>query len=129
MFFKHIKTLPFLFLFAYMPCVLFVLAKFSRKKIKNLKLPWWPHSYCYWVKRYFYCFLLTLSKSKTPFGRNSVTYGTLCHAIGHFVFYYHHVTCRTSCHASGRLVIYSECYGFERAFFTLRCFWPYTPSC
>ena len=89
-------------------------------------MPWWPHLLYYWVKRYFYRFLLTLSKSKIPFGRNSVTYGTLCHAIGHFVFYYHHVTCRTSCHASGHLVIYGECYGFERAysqaFFTLHSF-------
>ena len=37
----------------------------------------------------------------------SVTYGTLCHASGH-------------------LVIYRECYGFERAFFTLRSFLPCT---
>ena len=44
-------------------------------------------------------------------------------------FYYHHVTYRTPCHASGHLVIYLERYGFERAFFTLRRFLPYTPSC
>ena len=31
--------------------------------------------------------IFTNSKqSKTPFGRNSVTYGTPCHARGHFVF-------------------------------------------
>ena len=52
-----------------------------------------------------------------------------CYAIGHFVFWCHHVTYRMPCHASGHLVIYHECYGFERAFFTLRHFLPYTPSC
>ena len=36
--------------------------------------------------------------------RNSVTYGTPCYAIGHFVFWYNHVTYRTPCHASGHLV-------------------------
>ena len=45
------------------------------------------------------------------------------------LFCYHHVTYRTTCHTSGHLVIYRECYGFERAFFTLRCFLPCTPSC
>ena len=50
----------------------------------------------------------------------SETYGTPCHAIGHFVFWCHHVDYRTPCHASGDLVI--ECYGSERAFFTLRHF-------
>ena len=45
------------------------------------------------------------------------------------LFYYHHVTYRTTCHTSGHLVIYRECYGFERAFFTLRFFLPCTPSC
>ena len=59
---------------------------------------------------------------KKSFQRNSVTYGMPCHAIGHFVFYYHHVTYRMPCHASGHLVIYHKCYGFERAFFTLRRF-------
>ena len=44
-------------------------------------------------------------------------------------FYYHHVTYRRPCHASGHLVIYCECYGFERAFFTLKRFLLYTPSC
>ena len=52
-----------------------------------------------------------------------------CHSIGHFVFWYHHVTHRTPCHASGHLVIYRECYIFERVFFTLRHFLPNTPSC
>ena len=61
------------------------------------------------------------SKSRS----NSVTYGTPCHAIGHFVLYYHYVTYRTPCHASGYLVIYCKCFGFERAFFTLRCFLVY----
>ena len=59
---------------------------------------------------------------KNSFQRNSVTDGTLCHAIGHFVFYYHHVTYRMPCHASGHLVIYCECYRFERAFVNLRYF-------
>ena len=27
------------------------------------------------------------------------------------------------------VIFYRECYGFERAFFTLRCFLPCTPSC
>ena len=66
---------------------------------------------------------------KSSFRRNSVTYGTPCHAIGHFIFWCHHVTYRAPCHASGHLVIYRQCYGSERAFFTLRRFLPYTPSC
>ena len=57
-----------------------------------------------------------------------MTYGTPCHAISHFVFYYNHVTYRTSCHAIGHLVIYREFYRFERVFFTLRRFLPNTPS-
>ena len=61
------------------------------------------------------------SKSRS----NSVTYGTPYHAIGPFVLYYHYVTYRTPCHASGYLVIYCKCFGFERAFFTLRCFLVY----
>ena len=44
------------------------------------------------------------------FNVTSATYGALCHASGH-------------------LLIYRECYGFGRAFFTLRCFLPCTPSC
>ena len=32
-----------------------------------------------------------------------MTYGTPCHAIGHFDFWYNHVTYRTLCHASGHL--------------------------
>ena len=39
------------------------------------------------------------------------------------------VTYRMPCHASGHLVIYCKCYRFERQFFTLRYFLPYTPSC
>ena len=66
---------------------------------------------------------------KSSFRRNSVTYGTPCHAIDHFIFWCHHVTYRAPCHASGHLVIYRQCYGSERAFFTLRRFLPYTPSC
>ena len=46
-------------------------------------------------------------QSKTPFGRNSVTYRTPCHARGHFVFYCYHVTYRTPCHAIGLLVIFT----------------------
>ena len=92
-------------------------------------MPWWPHLHYYWVKGYF-CYpsknlpiiFADSKQAKTPFWRNSVTYGTPCHAIGHFVFYYHHVTYRTPCHASGHLVIYRECSGFERAFSTLRRF-------
>ena len=52
MFFKRIKTLPFLFLFAYMSFQLFVCVKSFRKK-RSLKLSWWPHLHYYWVKSYF----------------------------------------------------------------------------
>ena len=45
-----------------------------------------------------------------------MTYGTPCHTIGHFAFYYHHVTYRMPCRASGHLVIYRKCYGFESVF-------------
>ena len=67
--------------------------------------------------------------SKNSFPRNSVTYGTPCHVIGHYAFWCHHVTYKTPCYTSGHLVIYCEGYRFERAFFTLRCFLPYTLSC
>ena len=60
--------------------------------------------------------------NKNSFRRNSVTYRMPCHAIGHFVFWSHHVTYSRSCHTSGHLMIYRECYGFERAFFTLAFF-------
>ena len=62
-------------------------------------------------------------------------------------FYFHHcfsgvfiVNCIFSCHKPWLLfcsffvryfvfvLLYHECYGFERSFFTLRCFLPYTPS-
>ena len=59
----------------------------------------------------------------------SVTYGTSCHAVGHFAFWCLYVTYRALCHASGHLVIYRECYGFEKAFFTLRRFLPCTSFC
>ena len=39
------------------------------------------------------------------------------------------VTYGTSYHASGHPLIYRECYGFERTFFTLRCFLFCTSSC
>ena len=52
----------------------------------------------------------------------------LCHLVTLF-FRCHHVTYRTSCHASGHLMIYRECYGFERAYFTLRHFSPHNSSC
>ena len=72
--------------------------------------------------------LLATNMSKNSFGE------TLCltrrHAVPLVTFFWcHHVMYRTTCHASGHLVIYRECYGFERAFFTRRCFLPYTPSC
>ena len=54
--------------------------------------------------------------NKNSFRRNSVTYGTPCHAIGHFVFWFDYVTYRMPCYTSGHLVIYRECCGFERAF-------------
>ena len=38
------------------------------------------------------------------------------------------ITYWTPCYVSGFLVIYHKCYGFERAFFTLRGFLPCTPS-
>ena len=54
-------------------------------------------------------------RAENSFWRNSANYGTPCHAIGYFVFYYHHFTYRTPCHAIGHLMIYRECYEFERA--------------
>ena len=66
---------------------------------------------------------------KNSLRRNSMAYGTSCHAIGHFVFWCHHDTYRTPCHVSCHLVIYRECYGFERALFTLRRFLPHNHSC
>ena len=48
-----------------------------------------------------------LAANKNSFWRNSVTYRTPCHAVGHFVFWCHHVTYRTPCHTSDHLVIYS----------------------
>ena len=71
--------------------------------------------------------LLTLNKSKT-FGETPWLTGH--HATPLVTFFWcHRVTYRTPCHASGHLVIYRECCRFERAFLTLRCFVPYTPSC
>ena len=68
--------------------------------------------------------LLFINKSffKYSFRRNSLTYRTSCHAIGHFVFWCHHITYRMLYHASGYLVIYHACYGFERVFFPLKRF-------
>ena len=66
--------------------------------------------------------------SKNLFLRNSVTYGTPCHAIGQYAFWCDHVTYKTPCYASGHLVIYCEGFRFERAFFTLRHFLSYTLS-
>ena len=66
------------------------------------------------LPQYFLAIFADPDQSKNSFRRNSVTNGTLCHAIGLFVFYYHHVTYRTPCYASGHLVIYHECYGSER---------------
>ena len=72
---------------------------------------------------------LALNKLKTPFGETPWLMGHHATPLVTLVFYYYHVTYRTLCHASGHLVIYRECYGFERVFFTLRCFLPYTPFC
>ena len=92
---KHKNAKRCLFGFCSFICVfvLFVRVKsFCKKKIKRSKLPQWPHLHYYWVKSYFYRAknlpaIFTGSKqSKTPFGRNFVTYGTPCHARGHFVF-------------------------------------------
>ena len=84
---------------------------------------------------------------KTPFRRNSVLLtGHHTAPVVTLFFSLTHVTCmalhhtlvircstsvtyRTLCHASGDLVIYHECYGFERAFFTLKRLLPCTPSC
>ena len=66
--------------------------------------------------------LLTLNNTVRP---PLVTYPSLCST---------RVTYRTLCHAIGHQLLptqpcYRECYGFERAFFTLRHFLSYTPSC
>ena len=68
--------------------------------------------------------LLFINKSffKYSFRRNSLTYRTSCHAIGHFIFWCHHITYRMLYHASDYLVIYHACYGFERVFFPLKRF-------
>ena len=66
------------------------------------------------LPQYFLAIFADPDQSKNSFRRNSVTNGTLCHAIGLFVFYYPHVTYRTPCYASGHLVIYHERYGSER---------------
>ena len=84
---------------------------------------------------------------KTPFRRSSVlltghhaapvvtlffrVIHVTCMALHHTVVIRHStsVTYGTLCHSSGHLVIYRECYGFQRAFFTLRHFLPCTSSC
>ena len=65
---------------------------------------------------------------KNSFQKNSVTYGMPCHTIGHF-FLVSPCYLHDAMPCQWYLVIYRECYGFERAFFTLRCFLTYTPSC
>ena len=123
--FMRIKMLTFLFLFAYMCFVLFVRMKsFVKKKKKSQNCPNDP-IYITTEKKAIFTpsknlpAIFTGSKqSKTPFGRNSVTYGTPYHARGHFVFLL------SPCYLQE-----TTCYGFERAFFTLRRFLPYTPSC
>ena len=102
----------------------FVGSKSFRKKKWN-RVNWLEivliASYTILLRRKLTCYFCWVSTSQNSFRRNFVNYGTPCHTIGHFVFWYHH--------ASGHLVIYRECYGSERAFFTLRCFLHYTPSC
>ena len=69
-----------------------------------------------------------LASVKSSFRRNFMTYRKACHAVGNFVFWLspcylqEAMPCQWS--SSNR-----ECYGFERAFFTLRRFLLYPSSC
>ena len=77
---------------------------------------------------YEYIYMFTMPRQWSP-----------CYlALPMFFSLIHHtvvIRCSTSvsygtlCHASGHLVIYHECYGFQREFFTSRCFLPCTPFC
>ena len=53
------------------------------------------------AKTFFQKKLRDFKQIKISLWRNSVTYGTPCHAIVHFIFWYQHVTYRTPCHTSG----------------------------
>ena len=107
--FMRIQTRPFLFFFClYAFCAFCACEIFSR--IKKSKTALMTSLHYYWVKSYFLSpkkpAIFTGSKqSKTPFERNFVTYGTLCHV--YLFFYYHNVTYRTPCHTSAHLVIFT----------------------
>ena len=79
--------------------------------------------FAYWLSKHPVSWFTTLylTQSVTP---PLATYTSLCSAC---------VTYRTSCHAGSHRhfppTLYRECYGFEKALFTLRRFLPYTPSC
>ena len=60
------------------------------------------------------------------FNPTHVTHVTTHHTVA--IRYSASATCEALCHASGHLVIYRECYGYDRAFFTLRRFLLCTPS-
>ena len=91
------------------------------------------------------CALWESKKDKNSFQRNSVLLTrhharpvvNLCFNPIHVTYVTPHntaitryvITYGTWYHASGHMMMYRECYGFERAVFTLRRFLPCTPSC
>ena len=84
----------------------------------NIKLPW--EKLDAWAFFFFFYECLGIQFLI----HTHVTYGTPCHARGHFAFYYHHVTYRTPCHASGHLVIFTvsatdlrECFLLSDVFY------------
>ena len=135
MFFMRIKILPFLFfvrLFTFCSLVSFLCFLFAQnlfvKKIKMFEIVLIGSINITTESKLLLKKCVALNKLKTPF--KEFPWLTERHAMLLVtVFYYHHVIYRTPCHASGHLLIYHECYGFESAFFTLKCFLPYTPSC
>ena len=95
------------FLFAYfcfvswflLVCV-FVRLKFVKT---GLKLSWLSQLPILLSQKLF-LFPQKLASVKSSFRRNFVIYRKACHAVGNFVFWYHHVTYRRPCHASDHLV-------------------------
>ena len=85
--------------------------KKKQKKKKNEQTWNCPNSLIllYYLAKNALVIFSSFEQVKNFFGRNSVTYGTPYHAIGHLFWY-------------------CECYRFETAFFTLRLFLPCTPS-
>ena len=73
-----------------------------------------------------FCWLSTV---KNFFRRNSWTYDTPCHSIGHFVFLVSPCYLQDSMPCQWSSLIYHECHEFEKAFCTPKRFLPCTSSC